>query len=84
MIDVLLLAREYGPAQVRKAVEEALELGCSDIGAIRYLLNVTSQVQPPAVSAIPIGSLSRYDRPQPTLEDYERLRPNWVATEVIQ
>lgn len=54
------------------------------IGGIRYLLNVTSQVQQPAVTAIPIGALSRYDRPQPTLEDYERLRPNWVATEVIQ
>ncbi len=31
-----------------------------------------------------IGVLSRYDRPQPSLEDYERLRPNWPATEVTQ
>ena len=42
MIDVLLLGREYGPAQVRLAVEEALELGCSNVGAIRYLLNGTN------------------------------------------
>jgi len=31
MIDVLLLAGEQGSARVRKAVEEALELGCSDV-----------------------------------------------------
>ncbi len=84
MIEVLLLAREYGPARVRKAVEEALELGCSDVGAIRYLLSVSGQTQQPAVTLMPIGALSRYDRPQPTLEDYERLRPTWEATEVIQ
>jgi len=33
---------------------------------------------------VDIGVLSRYDRPQPSLEDYERLRPNWPVTEVIQ
>src|SRR5437879_5415273 len=47
MIDVLLLAREHGPARVRQAVEEALELGCSDVGAIRYLLNVGNLKQLP-------------------------------------
>ena len=38
MIEVLLLGREYGPARVRRAVEEALELGCSNVGSVRYLL----------------------------------------------
>jgi len=88
MIDVLLLAREQGPARVRKAVEEALELGCSDVGAVRYLLSVSGQQQPPPAAPAPIGPLNRYDRPQPSLEDYDRLRPGWpfgpVATEVIQ
>jgi hypothetical protein len=84
MIDVLLLAREHGAGRVRKAVEQALELGCSDVGAVRYLLSVSGQEQqPPAVPA-PIGPLNRYDRPQPSLADYDRLRPNWVAAEVIQ
>src|SRR5208337_4802984 len=78
MIDVLLLAREHGGARVRKAVEEALELGCSDVGAVRYLLSVSGQAQQAAATPIQIEALSRYDRPQPTLEDYERLRPNWV------
>jgi len=70
---------------VRKAVEQALELGCSDVGAVRYLLSVSGQEQqsPPAVP-VPIGPLNRYDRPQPSLQDYDRLRPGWVAAEVIQ
>jgi hypothetical protein len=28
--------------------------------------------------------LRRYDRPQPSLGIYDRLRPSWLATEVIQ
>ena len=85
MIDILLLAREHGAAQIRQAVEEALELGCSDVGAVRYLLSVGGQEPrlPPATPA-QIGALNRYDRPQPSLVDYDRLRPNWGATEVIQ
>jgi hypothetical protein len=69
---------------VRQAVEEALELGCSNVGAVRYLLNVHKLEQRPTAKPVDIGALSRYDRPQPSLDDYERLRPNWAATEVIQ
>jgi len=39
MIDVLLLARHYGPERVRQAVEEALQLGCSDVAAVRYVIS---------------------------------------------
>jgi hypothetical protein len=84
MIDVLLLAREHGPARVRRAVEEALELGCSDVAAVRYLLSVGDREQPPLAAPADIGALNRYDRPQPRLESYDQLRPNWVGTEVIQ
>ena len=38
--DQLTLRSGYGAARVRQAVEEALEMGCSNLGAIRYLLNV--------------------------------------------
>jgi len=84
MIDVLLLGREYGPTRLRRAVEEALELGCPSVGSVRYLLNGASLEPRPAAAAMDIGILSRYDRPQPSLKDYERLRPNWTVTEVIQ
>jgi hypothetical protein len=65
-------------------VEKALELGCPNVGTIRYLLSSANVEQRPAAAAMDIGVLSRYDRPQPSLQDYERLRPNWPATEVIQ
>ena len=84
MIDVLLLGREHGAARVRRAVEEALDVGCSNLGAIRYLLNVNHLKQEPTAKPIDIGVLSRYDRPQPSLDAYDRLLPNWLATEVIQ
>ena len=84
MIDVLLLGREYGAARLRRAVEEALELGCPNVGTIRYLLNGTNLEQRSAAAAMDIGVLSRYDRLQPSLKDYEQLRPNWTVTEVIQ
>jgi len=84
MIDLLLLAREHGAARVRQAVEKALELGCSDVSAVRYLLSVGGGEQQPPAAPAQLGALNRYDRPQPSLEDYDRLRPNWAATEVIQ
>jgi transposase len=84
MIDVLLLGREYGQARLRRAVEEALEFGCANVGSIRYLLNDAHREQRSAAEALEIGVLSRYDRPQPSLEEYERLRSNWAAAEVIQ
>ena len=84
MIDVLLLSREHESTRVRQAVEEALRLGCSDVGAVRYLLGGASRERPPAVGPMELGALSRYDRPQPKLDDYERLRPHWPVTEVVQ
>ena len=84
MIEVLLLAREHGPVRVRQVVEEALKIGCSDVAAIRYLLRVGDREQEPLAPPTNLGALNRYDRPQPRLESYEQLRPNWVATEVIQ
>ena len=58
MVDVLLLGRECGPARLRRAVEEALELGCPNVGSIRYLLNGASLEQGPAAAAMDIGVLS--------------------------
>lgn len=84
MIDVLLLGREHGTEPVRQALEAALEMGSANLGAIRYFLRVDHREQATATYPAAIGPLSRYDRPQPSLEAYEQLRPNWLATEVIQ
>jgi hypothetical protein len=37
-----------------------------------------------AAEAVEIGALSRYDRPQPTLLDYDRLLQKWPDSGVIQ
>ncbi len=100
MIEVLLLSRTYGAARVRQAVEEALSMGTSSLSAIRYLLNVDCRPAASETAAVEIDALRRYDRPQPSMEAYEQLRPNWretaqadsgsrmadwpVATEVVQ
>jgi len=42
-----------------------------------------SESQKPA-ETVEIGGLSRYDRPQPTLADYDQLLQKWPETGVIQ
>ncbi len=82
MIEVLQLGREYGTAELRHAVESALNLGCFDAGAVRLLLNAARTEQRKAADPVEIGPLSHYDRPPPTLNHYDRLlgdRPSAVA-----
>ena len=76
---------EYGAVRLRQTVGQALELGCSNVESVRYLLNGTNQEQrPPLSRGGGYRSTEPVYRPQPSLEDYERLRPNWAVTEVIQ
>jgi len=90
MIEVLRLSRTYGAHRVQQAVEEALTMGAANLSAIRYLLNVDCKPCDTVLDApaVEVGQLHRYDRPQPSTEVYEHLRPNWpqtlVTTEVIQ
>jgi hypothetical protein len=53
-------------------VERALELGCSDAEAVRYLLT-SAQLTRPAPEPAEVGALARYDRPMPSLSGYDRL-----------
>ena len=72
MIGVLRLGREFGDDRLRQAVERALELGCSDAAAIRYLLT-SAQLSRPAPEVAEVGALARYDRPLPSLNGYDQL-----------
>lgn len=80
MIDVLLLSRTYGAVRVRQAVEEALAMGSSSLSTVRYLLSADCWPASPETAAVEVGDLRRYDRPQPSMEVYEQLRPNWAET----
>lgn len=72
MIGVVRLSREFGHDRLRQAVDRALELGSSDVEAIRYLLT-SEQLIRPAVQAAEVGALARYDRPMPSLSGYDQL-----------
>jgi len=73
MIQVLSLIKPHGHRRLRAAVEEALVLGCSDAAAIRHLTEAADLARGRR-TIIEFGStLSRYERPKPSLVDYDAL-----------
>jgi transposase len=81
MIGLLQLGRAHGYAALRGAIDAALALGCTDAGAVRHLLTARTldRTQPEAVD---VGALARFERPLPTIGEYDRLltaRPVGVA-----
>jgi len=74
MVDVLLLAREHGPARLELAVRGALATGAVDGRAVAVLAR---RAQQPARSTAPLPGLDArltvHDRPEPDLADYDRL-----------
>ena len=69
---MIRMGREFGYAKLETAVEQALELGCTDVAAIRHLL-MTDQLQHAAGETIEIGALAAYERPLPTMTEYDQL-----------
>ena len=83
MIELLLVGRNKGYSRLQRAIEKALELGCSDTSAVRYLLHDEELGRPP-VEAVELGDLHRYDRPLPTLAAYDLLLQRAPLAEVRQ
>lgn len=84
MIDLLLLGRAHGYGALRDAIEKTVAIGCMDVSAVVLLLNGRGSELPPAAETVDIGGLSRFDRPQPTLADYDQLLRKWPEEAVIQ
>ena len=76
MIEVLLLGRECGAELLRAAVEQALQSGCTDVSAVRLLIQTARLAPRPAAEVVEIGALRKYDRPAPSVQDYDQLRAN--------
>jgi len=74
MVDVLMLAREHGPAAVELAVRGALTAGAIDGRAVAVLAR---RAATPARTARPLDGLSArlaaHERPEPDLADYDAL-----------
>lgn len=72
MIELLRLGPQHGWEALRKVIEQALALGCTDAAAVRHLLVAGTLTH--GERALPeIGLLQRYERPLPTLNDYDQL-----------
>ena len=72
MVAVVSLGREFGHDRLRAAITTAVSLGACDVAAVRYLLTEAAlrKGQP---SVIDVGDLARYDRPMPTMAEYDAL-----------
>jgi len=75
MIDVLQLERRQGASHVRPALEQALAMGCANLGAIRYLLSVDCGQNNTPTQEVEADALRRYDRPLPSMEAYDSCGP---------
>jgi transposase len=72
MVAVLVLGREFGHDRLRTAIMATVSLGACDVAAVRYLLTEASLQRAPA-APIDVGELARYDRPLPSVADYDTL-----------
>jgi transposase len=75
MIAVLQLARTYGAVALQQTVTTALTLGCTDHAAVRHLLLTATLARPPVDPLLLGAALADYDRPQPSVAEYDTLVP---------
>jgi hypothetical protein len=72
MVDVLLLAREHGPARAELAVRGALAAGAHDGRAVAVLARRVERTETAPLSDLP-ERLRNLGSPEPTLADYDQL-----------
>ena len=74
MIELLQLGGRHGHARLRKAIESALHLGCTDAAAVAHLMTADDLVHHRPILLVEIGSpLSQYERPLPHVRAYDEL-----------
>ena len=72
MVAVVTLGREFGHDKLRTAITTAVSLGACDVEAVRYLLT-EARLHKGRGYAVDVGALARYDRPMPTMAEYDVL-----------
>jgi hypothetical protein len=72
MIELLGLGRQHGYPRLDEVLRLALDLGCTDVAAVRHLLirDQLDRVVPPPLE---LAELIAYERPLPAVEEYDRL-----------
>lgn len=79
MIELLQEGKRHGWPKLRQAIEQALDYGCWDQAAVRYLLTSQS-LERLALAPLEIEELKRFERPLPTVANYDQL----LRTETVQ
>jgi hypothetical protein len=72
MIELLQQGSKQGWERLRQAVEQALNLGCTDAAAVRHLL-VFGELGHAPVEGFELHGLERYERPLPQIDEYDQL-----------
>jgi hypothetical protein len=70
LIEILLAHRTMSPTALSAAMDRAVTSGCLDPAVV--LIDARRDTSKVA-AVVPIGALARYDRPAPTLTDYDQL-----------
>jgi len=72
MIELLQQGSKHGWERLKHAVQQALDIGCTDAAAVRHLL-VFGELSHAPVERLALGGLERYERPLPVMSDYDLL-----------
>jgi transposase len=74
MIELLQVGRRLGDVRLRRGIELALQLGCTDAAAVRHLMASDGLVHQRPSLLLEVGSLlGQFERPLPTMNDYDHL-----------
>ena len=72
MVELLLMGREHGYRELDAAFQQALDFGCSDAAAARYLMT-EARLGQPAAPRLEVAALRAYERPLPEVNAYDAL-----------
>jgi hypothetical protein len=72
MIELVQLGRQHGYTKLDEALKQALQLGCSDTAAVQHLMT-RDQLDRAAVPRLELVALMAYERPLPSLNNYDHL-----------
>jgi hypothetical protein len=72
MIELIQLGRQHGYAKLDEALTQALALGCSDTAAVEHLMK-REQLDRAVVPRLELVALMAYERPLPSIENYDHL-----------
>jgi transposase len=72
MIGLLQRGRTHGQVALRRAIEAALVLGCTDEAAVRHLMTA-QHLERARPETVEVGLLAQFERPLPTVGEYDQL-----------